>query len=130
MFTETDTGTPKDGPVEEPDRFVYGLSKEGITDALRSIAPDVKRCFERGIRDEDITGGKVMFNFKIEQRIDDPENVDIAQITEVGVKDSTIDSEGVEACVMQLIDELWFDPPDDGAIYIQYPIVFVDPEVE
>ena len=115
---------------EEPDRFVYGLDRHGIDEAIRSIIPEVQDCYQQGVIEDDLSEGRVLFKFKIEPRTDDPENADIAKITEVGVKDTTIDSARVESCVMALIDELWFDPPEDGVFYVQYPITFRDPELD
>ncbi len=113
---------------EESDRFVFGLDKHGIDEAIRSITDEIQDCYQEGVIEDDLSEGRVLFKFKIEPRTDDPENADIAKITEVGVKDTTIDSARVEACVMDLIDDLWFDPPEEGVFYIQYPITFSDPE--
>ena len=97
---------------------------------MQSISDQIQECYRQGVRDEDLTGGLVKFKFKIEKRTDDPDNADIAKITEVGVKDSTIDSAQVEACVMEHIDQLWFDPPEEGVFFIQYPILFEDSDLD
>ena len=123
---DADTGDVDGKAIAERDPFVYELSRAGIDGAMRTIRDGIQRCYERGVVDEDLTEGWSKFKFKIEKRVDDPDNADIAQITEVSVKDTTLDSEQVQECVMQLIDELWFDPPEDGVIYVEYPIYFED----
>ena len=95
------------------DPVVYDVEGEGLADALRSIRRDVQRCFEKGLKEDDITGGKTVFQFTIEKRVDDPRNADLAMVTEVGVQDTTIDSEMVEECVMQKLEGLLFEPPDE-----------------
>ena len=123
---DADTGDVDGKEKGDRDPFVYELSRAGIDGAMGTIRDGIQRCYERGVAEEDLTEGWSKFKFKIEKRVDDPDNADIAQITEVSVKDTTLDSEQVQECVMQLIDELWFDPPEDGVIYVEYPIYFED----
>ena len=112
-------------PQDTGNPIVYDVEGEGLDAAVRSIRDEAKRCFNRGLNEDDITGGKVVFKFTIEKRVDDPRNADLAMVTEVRVEDTTIDSELVEECVMRKLDGLLFEPPD-SPIEIVLPFVLVD----
>ena len=58
------------------DPIVYGSDSSGILTALQSIRPDIKRCFDKSIREDGITGGRVSFEFRIEAQPDHPKNAD------------------------------------------------------
>ena len=119
------TNPPPQSLDDTGDPIVYDIGREGLADAMESIRSEVKRCFDRGLNEDDITGGRVVFNLTIEKRIDDPRNEDLAMVTEVRVEDTTIDSELVEECVMRRLDSLLFEPPD-SPIEIVLPFVLVD----
>ena len=112
-------------PQDTGNPVVYDVAGEGLADAVRSIRDEAKRCFDRGLNEDDITGGKVVLKFTIEKRVDDARSADLAMVTEVRVEDTTIDSELVEECVMRKLDGLLFEPPD-SPIEIVLPFVLVD----
>jgi len=122
--TEADTTEENEVVDKRRDDFVYAITPKGITGAISAFRNDMQNCYEQALKDEDLATGRIKFKFTIEAQPDDAENSDIAKITEVGVQDATIDSEQLEDCVMNIIDELWFEPPQDGPVMVNYPIFF------
>ena len=109
--------------VERPDEMVYSTDPEGIDGAMKVFLPNIRNCYQVALNHEPELKGRVTFSFQISEN-DDPENLDIAKISNVEIFDTEVDSGEMENCIMDNIDELWFEPHQGDPIHVRYPFVF------
>ena len=108
---------------ERPNEIVYSTSKEGIESAMKIFLPNMRKCYDQVRAEYPDIEGRIVLSFQISKN-DDPENIDIAKIEEVEILETELDYEEMDNCVMDTIDNLWFEPPEDGKIFVRYPFVF------
>jgi len=109
--------------VKRPDEMVYATTPEGIDDAMRAFMPNIRRCYQAVLVQRPQIEGRITFTFQISEN-DDPDNMDIAKISDLEIFDTELDSEEMENCIMDNLDELWFDPPEGDPVHVRYPIIF------
>ena len=109
--------------VERPDDMVYDTTREGIDDAMKAFLPNIRRCYQVARKSNPEMEGRITFAFQISEN-DDPDNMDIAKVSEVEIFDAEVDSEEMENCIMDNLDELWFDPPEGDPVQVRYPFMF------
>jgi|GEM_PF-4097546 len=123
---EKDESEPSSQDTQNDDRpndIVYDTSQEGISNAMREFMPKIRHCYQQLLEEFPDSEGRITLSFRIMPN-DDPENMDIAKIADVEIVESEMDYESVENCIMDTIDTLWFDPPEDDAVYVRYPFLF------
>ena len=111
-------------PKERPDQMVYPVSKEGIDDAMRVFLPSIRKCYQDALKQNPEIKGKILAAFTIEKNAEGSENSDIAKISDVEILESELEHEDFENCMMDNLDQLWFDPPQNGPTNVQYPFLF------
>ncbi|MEC7985700.1 MAG: AgmX/PglI C-terminal domain-containing protein [Myxococcota bacterium] len=109
---------------ERPDQMVYSIDREGIDDAIRAFLPNIRNCYSQARVENPEMEGRIMASFTIEKNTDDPENADIAKISAVEIIESAFEHEDFENCIMDNLDMLWFEPPEEGERTVQYPFLF------
>ena len=111
-------------PLERPDDMVYPPTREGINDVMVQFLPNIADCYNQALESNPDMGGRLMASFRIEKPKEEESEQDLARISEVEILDSDIDHEHFENCIMDNIDEFWFEPPPGEHIDVQYPFVF------
>ena len=109
--------------IERPDDMVYATTPEGIDDAMKAFLSNIRTCYQVARKNDPEMEGRITFAFQISKN-NDPNNSDIAKISDVEVLDTEVDSEEVENCIMDNLDELWFDPPEGEPVQVRYPFLF------
>lgn len=106
------TNTSSDGGTR------FAIDRDGIRAAIRSTLPEVKHCYESWLPMDPGLGGKLVVTFTI-----DTDDAVEGRITQIAVGDAGIGHVPLEGCILSSLAELRFDPPLNGPINVNYPIV-------
>ena len=109
---------------DRPDQMVYAVDREGIDAAMRAFMPKIRECYSQARIENPEIEGRIVAAFTIEENTDDPENSDIAKISEVEILESELEHEDFENCIMDNLDLFWFEPPENGSTTVRYPFLF------
>lgn len=97
------------------------LDKEVIRDGIRTIIPDIQRCFEAELETSPALAGRLVLRFTILAR-DGKGVVDAGEIQ----PDSTAALLGhprLGQCVLAALAAVEFPAPGEGSVEVSYPIV-------
>lgn len=96
------------------------LSRAAIQNAIESVTPKIKDCYEQALKIEPTLAGTVKVNFTLAGG-DDGKGV----VTEGEIADSETKSPFFEACVLKEVAGAKFDAPDGGGtVKVTYPFKF------
>lgn len=108
-------GTPIDRPVP-----LGTLDKDSIREAMRTVKPLLKACFEEALRHDPSVAGRVRVEFEIEAA-DDERGV----VKRGSVVESETRSPFFEACVLQKVAGVEMPVPQGGGVVkVTYPFQF------
>ncbi len=115
-----DDTPPADARPLERKKPTGTLSKESIMEGVKAIKPQIKACFEQGLKHDPSLAGRVLIDFEIEA---DDEGK--GKVIRGEVKDSEAQSPFFEACVLKEIGGQTFDAPEGGgSVRVTYPFNF------
>jgi hypothetical protein len=95
---------------------------------VRARIPELKECYESWLKLSPGLKGKTIFSFAIvsngelDAGIRDDEN--LASITEVKLKSSSVEHKFMEGCIARVFEDLRFRPPPGGRMAVTYPLTF------
>jgi Ca-activated chloride channel family protein len=96
-----------------------GLDRSLIDDVIKRNVSRVRYCYEAALRKEPGLVGKVRVSFTIAGN---------GSVSEAGIKESTLGSPDVEACITRVFRALTFPAPaGGGSVKVTYPFVFSAP---
>jgi hypothetical protein len=91
-----------------------------LTDEIHRHDPEIRHCYERELPRMDPREGKLVVRFTLDLDGD---------ILDVRVKDDTLGSERLAACVLDVFRSMWY-PPQRGVLVVTWPLLFsVAPQV-
>ncbi|MBM4779766.1 MAG: RNA polymerase sigma factor [Archangiaceae bacterium] len=96
----------------------FAIDREGIRAAMRSAIPEVKDCYESWLPMNPGLGGRLVVTFTI-----DTDDAVEGRITQIAVGDAGIGHVPLEGCILSSLSDLRFDPPLNGPINVNYPLV-------
>ncbi|MFN7130753.1 MAG: AgmX/PglI C-terminal domain-containing protein [Myxococcales bacterium] len=95
------------------------VQKAAIRSAVQAILPDVRACYEEGLKNDPDLEGRVVVEFEIEARDGK------GRVVSGHVFDAETQSPFFEACVLSKISGAQFDAPEGGGtVKVRYPFVF------
>jgi hypothetical protein len=113
---------PDPGERDDEERgMIYAATPEGIRGAVQEAAPKIKECYEGWVAANPDLAGHLKVSFTISTETDADE---IAHVTRAHVVDSELAHGLLEGCVLNMMEGLSFDPPEDGEITVTYPFKF------
>ena len=121
------TAEPDDAPIvalDRPDDMVYPLTRDGISQAMTAFNGNIKDCYVQALETHPDLNGQLLASFRIEQPEEDMPDRDIARVSEVEVLNSELDHTALEDCIMDNLDQLWFDPPEGEYMEVKFPFIF------
>ena len=121
------TAEPDDAPIvalDRPDDMVYPLTRDGISQAMTAFNENIKDCYVQALETHPDLNGQLLASFRIERPEEDMPDQDIAHVSEVEVLNSELDHTALENCIMDNLDQLWFDPPEGEYMEVKFPFVF------
>ncbi len=110
--TSATTNTAIDGGTR------FAIDRDGIRAAMRSAIPEVKDCYESWLPMHPGLGGRLVVTFTI-----DTDDAVEGRITQIALGDAGIGHVPLEGCILSSLSDLRFDPPLNGPINVNYPIV-------
>ncbi len=99
----------------------YGITRDGIRAAVRAGVPEIKDCYEQWLRLQPTLGGKLRVTFTI----DTDDGVE-GKVSKVSLGDAGIGHAAMEGCVLQVFQDLRFEPPLNGSVDVAYPIILAN----
>lgn len=96
----------------------FAIDRDGIRAAMRSAIPEVKDCYESWLPMNPGLGGKLVVTFTI-----DTDDAVEGRVTQIAVADAGIGHVPLEGCILSSLSDLRFDPPLNGPINVNYPLV-------
>lgn len=124
-----DTADPDvdDDDLDEDDlRTIWSVDREGFDGAVREALPELRECYQEWLKVDPDIDGRVIFKFAVDVPLDGEAAEDgtpLAAITELRIEDSTVGHPMMESCAMNVFSDLWFSPPEDGTVWVSYPVV-------
>ncbi len=94
----------------------FPLSAQGIKAAVQDAKPDLQQCYEEWTKLSPSLQGHLKIGF----RISDGGVVDRVRL----VEDAGMGNTAFEGCVLSVMSDLRFDPPESGDLEVTYPIAF------
>lgn len=95
-------------------------NKEDIRAAIRALIPEVRRCYEQGLKQRAGLSGTVRVEFTLAQA---PDGGAYAKQGEIG--DTTLAAPFVEACILTALQSAHFqDLKGSGEVRVRYPFKF------
>jgi len=136
----SDRDGDRDDPVEpsdEPDdsdpgddegelRTIWSVDKEGLDGAVREALPELRECYEEWLKLDPDIAGELLLKFAVGVPLDGEAAEDgtpLAAITELRLANTTVGHSMMEGCALNVFSDLWFSPPEDGPIWVSYPVV-------
>lgn len=111
---------PADKRGLEGQKATGSLSKESIMAGIKAIKPQIKACFDQGLKHNPSLAGRVLIDFEIEANDDGK-----GKVVRGEVKDSEVQSPFFEACVLKEIGGQVFEAPEGGgSVRVTYPFNF------
>ncbi|MED5370776.1 MAG: AgmX/PglI C-terminal domain-containing protein [Myxococcota bacterium] len=92
------------------------LEKEAISGVIQASMGPLADCYQQAVKTDPDLAGQVVVRFRIETD---------GRVTRQEVKESTLSSPPVEACLLEVVDGLQFpEPKGDGVVWVRYPFSF------
>jgi hypothetical protein len=119
----TDAGTPAAGPPEEsaPKASLPDMSAapayppSALYDAFSKAKPKLIACYLPGKAQDPKLRGKVIVKFTVNAN---------GSVKPVANEGSTLQDEGVIACVVRTVGTMHFTKPLEGSVTVVYPLIF------
>jgi hypothetical protein len=99
----------------------FGITRDGIRAAVQAGIPEIKDCYEQWLRLQPTLGGKLKVTFTI-----DTEDGVEGKVSKVSLGDAGIGHAMMEGCILQVFEDLRFEPPLGGKVDVSYPIVLAN----
>lgn len=113
---EEEEGDLAEEPLPEP----WALTADGIRGAVDSEKEAIKHCYDQWLKLEPDIAGAVVVTFTVAASEDGA-----GEVTELELADSELDHPFIEGCVLNVFQDLPFEPPEDGGeVEINYPLLF------
>ena len=110
---------PMPEPEELPvDMTVWPATRAGIDGAMKEVLKPILGCYQEALDEIEGLEGGISLDFTV------GEEEGVGRITRMGVTSSTVDDAPMEDCIMDVIEQLQFDPPDEGELTVSYPFEF------
>jgi hypothetical protein len=124
-----DDGSPGAPTDDAPEalRTIWPVDPDGIRGAVLESLPALRECYDAWLRQDPTIEGSLVLEFTIADTDDgrtDTDGTELAGITDLVVRDSTVQHPWMEGCATNVFADLRFDPPADGAMEVTYPLVF------
>jgi hypothetical protein len=107
-------------PPEHDPSVPWPVDMGGIRGAMRDRMPELEDCYRDYLAQHPGTAGRVVANFAITGGVEDAQ----ARIQGVRFPMVTVDADLLERCVAVAVEDLRFEPPDEGRLEVSYPLVF------
>lgn len=105
---------------EEPDLEPWPLTADGIRGAVKSRIDPIKHCYEQWLKLEPDIAGSVVVTFTVAAGEDGA-----GEVIDLDLADSELEHPFIEGCVLNVFQDLPFEPPEDGEqVEIKYPLMF------
>ncbi len=115
----SDGGEPRID-VEELQTEPWPLTAEGIQAAVNSQIEHIKHCYDQWLELEPDIAGSVVVTFTVAEGEGGG-----GEVTGLELADSELDHPFIEGCVLNVFQEMPFEPPADGGqVEIDYPLMF------
>jgi TonB family protein len=113
-------GTPGKEPMLRDSKVTAtgGLPPEIITRVIRSRMAQIRYCYEKALKVDPKTAGKITVSFTI-----DPKGA----VTGAKAASSTLGDATLDACIVSVFTKITFPAPASGSISVSYPIVLSTP---
>lgn len=124
--TQNDTvAPPTEDPPMAPIKPRFALDRSGISQAVKSIVPDIKDCYQEWLKVNPGLGGVMKVKITIAV---DPEDSTKGTVVEAKIVQSKVQNQFVEGCVVNALSELEFEPPTEGDFSFLMPFKFAAPD--
>jgi hypothetical protein len=114
-----DTSDASAAEAEEP--MIWEASRRGISGAITEQMEQFRECYDGWGRLQPDLTGRIVAEFVI---VKDPEDPARGKVTRVGVRDADFQHAFMEGCVLQVFQDLKFEPPETGAVTVNYQLQF------
>jgi hypothetical protein len=113
-------------PDDAPGGQRFTADPGGIRAAVQAAQPALRECYESWLAAAPGLAGKLTLQFTLRAA---PEPGLPAEVSEVGLAESTVGHPVMEGCVLNAIQGLEFDPPPGGEpLQVRYPLSFSSPD--
>jgi len=103
----------------------FPLDRAGIPQAVRSVGPDIKDCYQEWLKLNPGIGGRMKVKITVTA---DPEDSSRGQVTGAEVLESEVKNAFIDGCVLNALSDLEFNAPPDGTMSFVYPFRFSAPD--
>jgi hypothetical protein len=111
-------GAGEPGVAPPAPRKRYAVNVDGIRAAIGSALPEIQECYEGWIQQEPQLAGRMVIGFQI-----GPDDAGTGGITQLSIVDGGLGHALMEGCVMNAVQNLDFDRPDEP-VTVNYPFLF------
>ena len=113
--------SPSAGEVEILEPMVWEASREGVMAAIQERIPQFMECYGGWAKLQPELSGHLNAEFVIST---DPEDPERGLVSRVGVRDADFHHPFMEGCVLQVFEDLQFEPPDGGSMTVHHQMRF------
>jgi len=106
-----------DTDTDEP-RSIWPGDRQGIDSAFLEIMPEIRVCYSSWLQTNPELKGKITLRMGIGAADTD---ADYAVVTDVAIKDSTLEHAWLEGCIQSLASELMFE--EGTRLTVNYPLL-------
>lgn len=96
----------------------HSLDRDGIRGAIHEKLPELQDCYDAWLQQHPGLGGTLKLSFQITEA--DGGGV----VQNIAIIDGGVGHLAFEGCVANVFDGLDFEPPQNGAMNVTYPLVF------
>jgi len=97
----------------------YPASPDGIRAAVRDRTPELGECYEGWLALNPELEGRLIVSFGITAG-----DGELAHVEDVGLASTELNHEFMQGCVLNIFEELAFQPPEGGSMTVTYPLDF------
>jgi len=109
--------TPALAPA--PSNVPYAIDREGIRAAVHAGRADIRDCYEQWLQFQPDLSGEMRIHFTIER-----DDAGAGRVSRVSIPDGGLGNPAFDGCVALAFQGMTFEPPPDGRIEVNYPLVF------
>ena len=109
----------------KPAKTRFPLDRTGIPQAVQSVVPDIKDCYQEWVKLNPGIGGAMMVQITVTT---DPEDTSKGKVTGAEIVKSEVKNKLIDGCVLNALSELEFEAPPDGTVSFAYPFRFSAPD--
>jgi len=107
-----------DEPMVDPGISVWPLNRDGIQGAVDEVLPRLQGCYDEALEEVPDLEGQLTVAFTVVAEDG------IGQVWAARIEDDRLDDGPVADCVLDAMEALQFDPPDEGELVVTYPFRF------